>query len=910
MSTDKDKTGGGMGDRPVLFGPANDPALADRIEKLTGAALGSAIARLQSFSDDVFGDEEDEKILFGPGAGADEPEDPEGDLDLAPAHQVDEADEAAADGLDRILDTLSDAPDQIVSAPRTTRSLFDVEAELTQDEPVLEGPTSPIAEVLARSAGGGAAAEADYIDPELQDRSLADPYAEEEAYDPLSDLDEADPYEAELGPQGDDEPAEEDVDLFDADPDFPDDELDEPDLDPDFPDEGYDEPDLALDDLKAGPGALEHAHDPDLPEPDLPEIGPDLFGEEAERGDDAGTETGRSYGLPEPSPYGDQDGMGGLYGFDDEPETVPVRDEADPAPETTEDWLMPEEEIITASADTGPAPTPRRDPVAEPDGSALDGLIKDLRWGRQTTEPGPIPQPDIPDVADVAETVIDPEPAAAEPEARRPSLLPAFLRRDSGRPRLGELTLAPAPLPPAEPEGRDAYAPDPEPDPIPELTRDTVASTDAPDHDRELADDQVTAEVQVEEGAPEARNTGTRKRLLAGVALVTLLTAAGAGAWFMSSGPSAPVRVADAGGSALAPLPDMGAPATPGISAEPPAAGGFIPAPEADPATPVVSVLPTPDPAPVDATVAEPAPEPGPTGDLALAEAGTGAETAPPPEPAAAEISAPVAEAPVLADAQAGEPTPSVSPEVADLMTELNRGAVTPAAPGASPEEVAELRTRLADMEAIAAAAEDRSVELSNELTSLTDQITGLLQRDSDQAERLDRMERLIRGQSAIMAQFGQMEESLEQTQVVLLDVSARIGAVEGQNPADRDAVNRALADIEGRIQALTANMSILARMSIEGVDALRAPNASAGTVGVQTAPQGSDQRSGGADTVFRTETGGFRISSDAAGRIPPGVKKDDFIEGYGYVLDVLPASDGQRLVVMENGSVLVPAAN
>jgi len=171
-------------------------------------------------------------------------------------------------------------------------------------------------------------------------------------------------------------------------------------------------------------------------------------------------------------------------------------------------------------------------------------------------------------------------------------------------------------------------------------------------------------------------------------------------------------------------------------------------------------------------------------------------------------------------------------------------------------------------------------------------------------------MERLIRGQSAIMAQFGQMEESLEQTQVVLLDVSARIGAVEGQNPADRDAVNRALADIEGRIQALTANMSILARMSIEGVDALRAPNASAGSVGVQTAPQPSAQPPGGSDTVFRTETGGFRISSDAAGRIPPGVKKDDFIEGYGYVLDVLPASDGQRLVVMENGSVLVPAAN
>lgn len=859
MSTDKDKTGGGMGDRPVLFGPANDSALAARIEKLTGASLGSAIARLQSFSDDVFGDEEDEKILFGPGVGADEPEDPEGDLDLAPAHQVDEADEAAADGLDRILDTLSDAPelDQTGPAARPARSLFDVEAELMQDEPVLEGPTSPIAEVLARSAGAGVAAEVDYLDPDLQDRSSSDPYAEEEAYDPLSDLDEADPYEEELGPQGGDENAEEGLDLFDADPDFPEEPLDDPDLDPDFPDEGFDESDPPRDDLRAGADVSEHPHDQDRPEPELPEIGSDLFGEDAGREEEAGTETGRSYGLPEPSPYGDQDGMGGLYGFEDEPETVLPRDEADPDPETTEDWLMPEEEMITASAETGPASTPQRDTVAEPDGSALDGLIKDLSGGRQTAEPAVDPQPDAPD----AETaVIDPEPTVADQEVRRHSLIPAFLRRDSGRPRLGELTIASAPLTSAEPDGPDTHAHDPEPEPVPDLTRETRVSTDAPetelDTTRDRFMDEGAADAEAEAEAGSSKTTGTHKRLLAGVALVALLVAAGTGAWLITSVPAGPGRVADAGGSALAPLPDMGAPATPGTGVETPAAGGFVPA------------------------------------------------------PAPAEIPAPTTEGQVIANGLGDDPAPSVSPEVADLMSELNRGAVTPAAPGASSEEVAELRTRLADMETIAAAAEDRSVELAGELTSLTDQITGLLQRDSDQAERLDRMERLIRGQSAIMAQFGQMEESLEQTQVVLLDVSARIGAVEGQNPADRDAVNRALADIEGRIQALTANMSILARMSIEGVDALRAPNASAGSVGVQTAPAPSAQPSGGSDTVFRTETGGFRISSDAAGRIPPGVKKDDFIEGYGYVLDVLPASDGQRLVVMENGSVLVPAAN
>jgi hypothetical protein len=263
-----------------------------------------------------------------------------------------------------------------------------------------------------------------------------------------------------------------------------------------------------------------------------------------------------------------------------------------------------------------------------------------------------------------------------------------------------------------------------------------------------------------------------------------------------------------------------------------------------------------------------------------------------------------------LTDAGPVSTTPDAVPaEVADLLAQISGPAPDAVAPGASPEQVDAIERRLTDLETISSGAENRAVELASELTGLTDQITGLLQRDSDQAERLDRMERLIRGQSAILAQFGQMEESLEQTQVVLLDVSARIGAMEGKNPADRDSVNRALADIESRLQALTANMSIIARMSIEGVDTLRAPGASSGTVGGQTSPPTEAQGSGGADTVFRTETGGFRISSDAAGRIPAEVKKDDFIEGYGYVLDVLPASDGQRLVVMENGSVLVPNA-
>jgi hypothetical protein len=365
-----------------------------------------------------------------------------------------------------------------------------------------------------------------------------------------------------------------------------------------------------------------------------------------------------------------------------------------------------------------------------------------------------------------------------------------------------------------------------------------------PEHVR-AEEDVVTEETT----AAQPERSG-RKRMLAGVAALALLAAAGFGAYTMIPGMLGQPRVAEAPAPVLAPLPDM-------------------------------AQLPSGE---------ETDPEP--------------AEVQTPFE--AAELLAPADPIEVTAPEEEFVPVPA---DVSELLAELSREPEAPAPAGVSPEELKALEARLGEVEQARTEAEERASGLTEELTSLTDQITGLLQRDGEQAERLERMERLIRGQSAILAQFGQMEESLEQTQVVLLDVSARIGAVEGQNPADRDAVNRALSDVEERIQALTANMSILARMSIEGVDALRAPNASSGTVGVQTSPAASAP-SGGTDTVFQSETGGFRITSDPAGRIGPDVAKDDFVEGYGYVLDVLPASDGQRLVIMENGSVLIPSAD
>jgi hypothetical protein len=893
MSTDQDKSGKGGGDRPVLFGPANDPLLADRIEKLTGDALDSTIARLDAFADKMFSDTSGEDPFpFGV-----EEEGHIEDQEASPTENPD--DQEAADGLDRILDSLSAEPEPDVAAepaitPAPKVSLRDLELQLVIGEEVLKSPTSPIGDVLARTGMSDTVrSEGGYHDPGLDEMDTA-PYAQE-AEDPV--LEGEDPLEAIADPY---DPIS---DVFD-DPDFEEPEVISP-----------DDMDLFMEDEEAD--GVFSGSDMDSKGVD-PELDPldDIFPDEdlpAKQADTSDTDASRSFGLPEPSPYGDQDGMGSLYGYEDDDDTAKLtgmrsEQETDPEPiqaDVTEDWLMADQDE-DADRDMGlPKMTDDGDGarVAEvsaektrpvQDGSALEGLITDLRWGRgagqkdiPVREAAPEVKTSLPDTG-----LLDPDQSPVQNVGAKIAI-PAFLRRDTGRPRLGDFSDPALTEPPA----REASWREPEP-----VTKEQPDPDDV-DLDEDNAMKQA-GEAAEDQNAPRKG----RKRLLAGVAILALVAMAGAGAYLYMAGP-APVRIATGPGTAFVTPPGPGAftpaasdTASPGIDGTGTIGSDlpvFAPLDETaagvDPVTASIP-SPVPDPVIVRAPLADPI-EPSLTGSPAEPDPVMDDQAAA-AEPVIEPL--PVAPRPTGPDA--------VPTEVSDLLAQISQGTTAPAPTGASLEQVDAIDSRLSDVEAITAAAQGRSVELANELTGLTDQITALLQRDSDQAERLERMERLIRGQSAILAQFGQMEESLEQTQVVLLDVSARIGAVEGKNPADRDAVNRALADIEGRLQALTANMSILARMSIEGVDTLRAPGASSGTVGVQTAPQVSGP-SGGSDTVFRSETGGFRISSDAAGRIPAGVKKDDFIEGYGYVLDVLPASDGKRLVVMENGSVLVPNA-
>jgi hypothetical protein len=932
MSNENVKTGGGSGDQPILLGQPNDPKLIGKVDLFTGPALDSAIAKLDAFVGGAFSESsDDEPFLFG--LGSDEPEETTGAFDdEAPkAEAISESpasvseDLEAADGLDRILDRL-DGEEVPAEEPPSARplSLLDIEKRFETGEPVLNAPVSPIADILARTSDQPTDFDPDFYDDPMFAADLSDSdlkreesdEVEAQRYDPLAGLQDFDENLAEEGEIAEDGPTEEDHE----------------DLEPLSEEE---DPFDALDLIRDG-------------------------GEPETEDREGVSETGQSYGLPEPTPFSDTSGMSGFF-TDDYPETS-QGDLSDTDAEP--DMIVPDPEPETGPVvqDYDPPTTARRVTTSQGDGSVLDSLFADLRWGGPSPSPSPageasseiaepvvLPEKEIePVIEEVAETPAETS-SDAEVLVAKKGFIPSFMRLGGGpRPSL-------FPKPPV-------MAPEPE------MKRDAAAETgdiyEGGEHFKSAAQEptypvieptsgQISDEAEKEvswnddwrefdekgddlmpdtqEVAPVDKgnepehidnivgetaqeNSATKRKgpkpLLMGVAAVALL-GVGIGGFLLMSGPDQ--TPAGSGATIIVRTPigtEMAPPPVSGFEPRTTEFTGPVGADTSDQITdPIIAgsepVIDDLDPA----TFAEAA------GDLFPSVLPVGSE---PGSPVHGEDS-PVSEVdgslvtevatpdePVLTTVS--DPDGGVLPvEIADLMREIRR----PEAPevNASSEQVLALEGRIAEMDTRLAAAADRSDALSSEMTGLIDQITSALQRNSEQAERIDRMERMIRSQSAILGQIGQMEESLEQTQIVLLDVSARIGRVEGQNPADRDAVNRALSDLESRLQALTANMSILARMSIEGVDALRATGASSGTVGVRTSPERTDP-SGGSNTVFQTQQGGFRISSDAAGRVPATVKKDDFIEGYGYVLDVLPASDGQRLVVMENGSVLIPGAN
>lgn len=197
--------------------------------------------------------------------------------------------------------------------------------------------------------------------------------------------------------------------------------------------------------------------------------------------------------------------------------------------------------------------------------------------------------------------------------------------------------------------------------------------------------------------------------------------------------------------------------------------------------------------------------------------------------------------------------------------------------------------------------------DLGGAVDTVASRLSALETAGEQRALRIDAIERSVRSAAAIIPELAEVQESLEKTQVVVVDMASRVTELETTNPADRQSVNAALSDFERQIQSLKASLAVVARMAVQNLAQPEAAGTSSANTGVVTS--NAERPRADIDTVYRDpdETDGFEIVSNAGSAIPADVAEGDVIPQYGRVLDIMQAADGQRLVVMENGSALIP---
>lgn len=153
---------------------------------------------------------------------------------------------------------------------------------------------------------------------------------------------------------------------------------------------------------------------------------------------------------------------------------------------------------------------------------------------------------------------------------------------------------------------------------------------------------------------------------------------------------------------------------------------------------------------------------------------------------------------------------------------------------------------------------------------------------------------KLAIAQNDLMVKVVRMGEKVETGEKLIVDLSKRVAKLEAVDPADKAEVKKQLDDVMQRLDGLSRDVSMVARVAINGSPDIQ--GAAAGAAGGSHADPTS---------VYSTEKPLPKPPVDH-GKVPSDVKKGDFVKGYGTVLDILPTSGGARLVVMENGSVLV----
>lgn len=205
----------------------------------------------------------------------------------------------------------------------------------------------------------------------------------------------------------------------------------------------------------------------------------------------------------------------------------------------------------------------------------------------------------------------------------------------------------------------------------------------------------------------------------------------------------------------------------------------------------------------------------------------------------------------------------------------------------AKKDEIAEVRNAIDLMFETVETLSAEVVERDAAIVSLQEQLA-LAEAKAQRAETL------ALGQNEVLAEFLRVKEKVDMAENLIVDLSRRTAAMETADPADRVAVERSITDLNERLEGMARDLGLIARVAINGSTA-KSGAATAAAAGVP-----------GSDSVYVKSPGGIPAPGTKA-HVPSDVKVGDFVEGYGYVLQIMPTSEGGKVVVMENKSVLIP---
>lgn len=237
----------------------------------------------------------------------------------------------------------------------------------------------------------------------------------------------------------------------------------------------------------------------------------------------------------------------------------------------------------------------------------------------------------------------------------------------------------------------------------------------------------------------------------------------------------------------------------------------------------------------------------------------------------------------------AGSTLSDESMDLSDLFLGFSEPAAESPAPSAMQEDLppvvalSDFETVLESIETLDANAQD----LFDLVIAQAERLNALEMGLASALERAERAESLAIAQNQVLVRFVSAEEKLEIAEQLIVDLSRRVAMVEGVDAADRDEVDQRLTALDNQFRGLQRDVGMVARMAINGSPSpvvARAP--------------GSANADMATNVILRSPV------ADPA-NVPSNVAVGDFVNGFGTVLEIFATSDGGRMVVMENGSII-----